>query len=362
MNEQKLSEFYSDESKNYHSSTDILRFLLIPFVFFVLLGFPGKYGGYISIYSNFVAQAFFILYGFFTLVPDKDKRDKKLKKAFKRSFKFFAIMILSYLALNILYLAYFNALPSLLNPEFLRKRTFFNFLVLNIWPLPVGNSIWFIQSLVYAYAFFLIAEKIKLNKLYIPILIILIIFTLLTGELAAFFGFPHFGYSYIPAGAFTRAIPYMLIGMFIRSKVDILSKIPRFTYWILFIVGLLAAIAEIEVLSRIGKLTYTGHTVGFGIMAISLCCFAISRPVIKKNFLSYHGRSYSKRMYAFCQPAFFVCWIFTALINPALVGIVRAYGSIISFALSFLITFIIGIVRYAIVVEKNKKEKLHNLE
>ena len=346
MSDEKLSSFYDDRKKNYHSRTDILKFLLMPFAFFVILGFPGKYGGYISTYSNFVAQVFFILFGFFTLVPDKSKRNQKLKKALRSASKLFVIMFLSYIALNIIYLAYFNSLNLLLSSEFLRKRTFFDFLVLNVWPLPIGNSIWFIQSLVYAYLFFLIAEKTKLNKFYLPIMIILIIFMLATGEFAAFFGFPHFGYYNIPAGAVTRTIPYMLIGMFLRKYVDKLTKIPQFVYLILFPIGLLAAIAEIEILSYIGKLAYIGHTIGFGLMALALCCFALAKPTVKKNFLSKHGSSYSRRMYALCQPVSFISLVATTFINPSLSVFVTEYRCIISFIICFIIAFIIGLVKY----------------
>lgn len=355
MNDEKLSNFYDDRSKNYHSRTDILKFLLMPFAFIVILGLPGKYGSYVSTYSNFVAQAFFILFGFFTLVPDKDRRGERIKKSLKRAFNLFAIMFLSYIVLNIFYLAYFNSLQSLLSEAFLRKRTLFNFLVLNVWPLPIGNSIWFIQSLTFAYLFFLISEKINLDKFYIPILIVLVIFMLATGEFAAFCGFPHFGYSYIPAGTVTRAIPYMLIGMVLRKNVDKLTKIPKFVHLLLFVIGLLAAIGEIKFLSHIGKLVYVGHTLGFGLMALSLCCFALAKPEVKTNFLTKHGMSHCRRMYALCQPVSFAVWIFTSLINPAFVETVRKFDSIISFIICLSIAFIVGLVKYVIMKEKQKK-------
>ena len=362
MSEEKLSSFYDDRSKNYHSRTDILKFLLIPFVFFVLLGFPGKYGGYISTYSNFVPQVFFILFGFFTLVPDQSKRNKKLRRALRNAFELFVIMFLCYMVLNIIYFAYYNSLRGLFSSELIRKRTLFNFLVLNVWPLPMGSGIWFVQSLVYAYLFFLLAENHKLNKFYLPIFIVFTIFALATGEFAAFFGFPYYGYGYIPAGAVTRAIPYMLIGMFLRKNVDKLKKIPRFVYLLLFPVGLLAAIAELEFLNRIGKLIYLGHTIGFGIMALSLCCFAIAKPEAKKNFLSNHGMSYSRRMYALCQPVSFVCWIVTALINPGYIGIVRKFSCIISLIICFIISFFITLIKRKKYGSKKQKNHLNNID
>ena len=345
MNDVKLSEFYNDKGNNYHSRTDILKFALIPFMFFVILGFPGKYGGYISTYSNFVAQAFFIMFGFFTLVPDETKRKEKLKKAFIGALILFLIMLVVYVLLNIVYLKYIDSFEFLYSKQLIRKRNLFNFIILNVWPLPIGNSIWFIESLVFAYAFFLISEKIKLSRFYFPILIILSLFMLATGEFAAFFGFPHFGYGYIPAGFITRAIPYMLIGMYLHKNVDKLAKFSAFKYLILFPVGLLMAFAEIELLRRLGKLIYAGHTIGFGLMAVSLCCFALAKPDVKDNFLSRHGRGYSTRMYVLCQPVSFLTWLVAAIINPAYTVYVRVYSCIISLIIAFIISFFISFIK-----------------
>ncbi|MBR6918388.1 MAG: acyltransferase family protein [Clostridia bacterium] len=346
MSDVKLSEFYEDTKNDYHSRTDLLKFLLMPFAFFVILGFPGKFGSYVATYSNFVAQVFFILYGFFTLVPDKEKRRRKLKRSLKRALKLFAIMFVSYVIINVIYLSSLDSLDYLISSDFWRKRNIFNFLVLNVWPLPIGNAIWFVQSLVYAFLFFFIAQKLKLEKFYAPLLIILILFMLCTGEFAAYFGFPHFGYYNIPGGAVTRAIPYMLIGMYLRKYVDLLSKIPRFVYLLFFPAGLFAAVVELETLNRIGMLLYLGHTVGFGIMALSLCCFSLAKPKRISGFLSLHGNNYSRRMYAFCQPVSFTLWLLTYLTRPEFLEPVKEFRSIIAFAICLVIATVIGLVKY----------------
>ena len=346
MAEVKLSSFY-DETKEYsHSRADLLKFCLIPFMFFLVLGFPGRYGGYISQYCNFVFQTYFILFGFFTLVPDKEKRLKKLKTELKSSFKLFAIMFITFVALSVAYLALTGSLSSLASESFLRKRTFFNFLVLNVWPLPIGNSIWFIQSLVYAYIFFLIADKLKLSKLYLPILILLIAFMLATGELSGFCGFPHLGYPYFPGGAVTRAIPYMLIGMYLRKNIDKIGKIKSYIYLILFPIGLALAIGEIELLGYLGKLVYVGHTVGFGVMALSLCCIALSKTSKENSFFSYRGSIYSRRMYALCQPVSFIVWLICFLINPIYTIVTRNIDSLISLAICLFIVLFLDFVSY----------------
>ena len=357
MEELKLSDYYNDGHRAYRAN--MLKFLLMPFVFFAILGFPTRYGGYVSTLSNFAAPSFFILCGFFNLPPQSDFRLYKIKKAVKRSGVFFAIMLLSYITINILYLAFCNSLYSGLFAEFFNKRVLFNFLVLNIWvPFPMGSAIWFIQSLFYAYVFFLLAEKLKLAKLYTPILIILLIFMLATGEFAAFLKFPHFGYNYIPAGALTRAIPYMIIGMIIRKHIDKISSVKRFLYAILFFVGLIMAVAEFQILHYFGKLVYQGHAIGFGVMAFSVCCFALVKPVaLKENFFVSHGRNYSRRLYAFCQPVALAVYIIGPLLYPPFILFFYQYSSIISFIICFTFALTIGMIKHTVVFDIFKENK-----
>lgn len=317
----------------------------MPFAFFVLLGFPGKYGSYVSTYSNFVPQVFFILYGFFTLVPNEAKRRKKLKKALKRASKFFLIMFVVYLAINIFHLVYVDRGSNLFGTASAIKHALFNFFILNVWPFPIGGGIWFVQSLVYAYLFFLFAEKYGLNKFYVPILIALAVFTLATGEFAAFLGFPYRGYAYVPGGAVTRAIPYMLVGMLLRKHVDKLPKIPQWGYILLFPAGILVATAEIVLLRHMGKLVYVGHTIGFGLMAVALCCFTLAKQEAKTNFFSKHGRSYSRRLYALCQPVAYMCWIMVMVTKPELLPTVNQFSCVISFVLSFIAIWIFNLAR-----------------
>ena len=178
----KLSEFYNKSKVSCH--VDLVKFLLMPFVFFALLGFPvsGTIGDYISSISNFAALSFFTFCGFFTLAPNQETRMKKLTRAVKRAWLFFLILFVGYLLLNIAYLAYANALKFLISPGLLQVRTFFDFLVLNVWPLPMGNSIWFIQALAYSYLFFYLLEKFKLSKIYVPLLVVLLVLMLLSGR------------------------------------------------------------------------------------------------------------------------------------------------------------------------------------
>ena len=356
MNEQnerselRLSDFYNGKSVAGH--VDRIKFLLMPFVFFALLGVPisGIAGNYINTISSFSGLAFFVFCGFFVLAPDPEKRMRKLTRALKRSWLFFAILFVLYLAINIAYLAYIGNLKALTDPEFLRKRTFFEFFVLNVWPLPVGKSIWFIQSLAYAYLFLFLAEKLKLSKIYLPLLIVLWIFLLASGEFAGIVRISYFGYPYIPGGFLTKALPFMLFGMFLRKYIDRLARIPRFVYAITFFAGIVLSVGELFLLSKLGKLVYSGNMIGYAVIAISVCCFAVTEPDIGNSFLGSHGGSYARRMYAAAQPVSLLVWMFCNEFYPDGLQTVNQFGSVICFVICFAIAVLIGFFRFKIAV------------
>ena len=66
----QLSAFY-DQNKSA-TRVNFIKFWLMPFVFFNLLGFPvyDVVGNYITTFSSFAALSFYIFYGFFRLVPN----------------------------------------------------------------------------------------------------------------------------------------------------------------------------------------------------------------------------------------------------------------------------------------------------
>ncbi|MBR6902702.1 MAG: hypothetical protein IKN39_02290, partial [Clostridia bacterium] len=190
------------------------------------------------------------------------------------------------------------------------------------------------------------------------LLILLLGVMLATGEFAALLKFPHFGYNYIPGGAVTRAIPYMLIGMLMRKNIDKIGKTPRFVYLILFIIGLGLAFAELEILSRMRLLVYTGHAIGLGIAAVSICCFALVKPVVSElNFYTNHSRNYARRLYILCQPIALFIYLIGPFMYPPFILYYRQYVSIISFIICFIISLVIGTVKHTILVNENKKRK-----
>lgn len=344
MNNQniKISGYYD---KGYHArGVDRLKFWLMPFVMFVLFGFPTYLGVNIKVLSNFAAPAFYILCGFFVLCPDESKRSAKITRALKKSFKIFISIFVLYIVLNavVLHSAGYKI------AEVLTKRMIFDFLVFNIWPaaLPGGNSIWFIQSLFYAYIFFFIADKTKLLRFYVQLLIVFYLIMLFTGEFAVIAGFPHFGYDFIPGGAVTRAIPYMLLGMLIRNNADKLLNFHAVIYIFLFIAGILLTYGEVALLMKYNIVAYYGHMIGLGVMAAAVCMRALSDIHTKKTFITDHGRSYALRIYALCQPVSLGVTLLLRYAMPQYAGYIIEYRSIIVFFICFVLSYLIGIFKF----------------
>lgn len=123
----------------------------MPFVCVLCFGFPTRYGGNVSALCGFAPLCFFILSGFFALNGKETERDR-LRLGVIRSGVMFAIMFGVCLAANVLYYLLTGAKLAALFSALTSKRVLFNFFVLCAWPFPMGESIWFVQSLLYAYA------------------------------------------------------------------------------------------------------------------------------------------------------------------------------------------------------------------
>ena len=324
-------------SSEYNNSISTLRFFLMPFVCISLFGFPGEIG-LVSSLSLFVFPAFFILFGFIDLPPKEEVRSDHLMRGIKRSAICFGILFVCYFLVNAVYLTVtgVNWIPPVLS-----KRILFNFFVLNLWPFPIGASIWFVQSLLYAYALLYFLNQKGLLQYYKILLVISMLFMLLVGEFAGVIHFHVLGYDYIPGGALTRALPYMLLGMLFREKADQLPHIPPIGYWGLFFLGAILSVVETILLAQFRVLLYEGHTIGYGIMAASICAWTFAHTEADPSFFSRHGSSYSVWIYATAPLIHFAFMMIVGNLMPQYLGIANAYGGVIVYVLSLLLSMVI---------------------
>ena len=264
-----------------------LRFILMAFVCFWSFGFPEP-TGVLSAISGFAVPAFFILSGYFVLVENRQIRIQKTEQKIKKTLKWFVCIFACYLILNLVLRLMGYASFSL------SLRTVFNFIVLNMWPLPICSNFWFIQALLYAYIVIYIADKMNLLKYYKVALVTFIVLMLLFGEFAGLIHFNVRGYTYIPGNWITRALPYLLIGMLMREKTAFLLKQQTRKYVLVILLG------------RNGLLVYGGHMIGYGIMAIAICGCAFIHHDLKPSIITYFDTDISCYVYAFMEPVYYV--------------------------------------------------------
>lgn len=211
--------------------TGYLRLILMLFICFWAFGCPEPSGIVLSI-SGFAIPAFFILSGYYVLDNKREVRLEKTLRKIKRTALCFLIVFVFYVAVNL-------PLVFLTNMRIaFTKRMFFEFFVMNLWPLPIGSNIWFLQAMLYAYIIIFFLDKLKLLRYYKVFLVILFIFMIITGEFAGVIRFNNIlGYSFISGNWLTRALPYILLGRLLREKKRSLMNVQFWKYLIAFVIG-----------------------------------------------------------------------------------------------------------------------------
>jgi len=338
MNEQM------EEMTLYGFGADRLKLLLMPAVCVLSFGLPGTIGSAVRDLCRAAPLAFYILCGFFVLDEDDDERHGKLLRAIRSTGIFFLVLTLFYLGLNALVFTlqggdWLGDVPT--------KRVLFNFVVLCVWPFQTGECLWFIQSLFYAWVLlWLLDWKGHLPFLMLPLFILTTVLMLLSGEFAGLIKLNLLGYSYIPANAVTRALPYLLLGALLRRHSDRLFLINPLLWGALLILGIVLALAEIMLLSYTGKLVYVGHMIGYGLIAFSLCCIALAHPEEELGAVFRHARCLSRFIYAFHQPVGFFLPLLLTLFGERPASLVLNFGGVAVFAFTLLPALLAGACEY----------------
>ncbi len=349
------------QKRTFLPAANSLRFWLMPFACIACFGFQLPYGWMLATFSNVAPLCFFILCGFFNLPGfvslaewDGDKtaaayqaEKRRTLRPVKRAIKMLFIMFLICFAVNVLYdlfngndlREFFEVLAS--------RRVLFNFLVLCAWPFQMGDSIWFIQSLLYAYLILLLLSRTLLltSRVFRYLLFfVCAAAAIYSGELAGLVKVHIFGYPYLPPNAITRALPYMLLGLKmkeLREKLNQADERYRNRWKAICLVmipfGLFLTWAEFTMLSRAQLLAITDHAVGLGITAFGVCgsvlLFAeeISRREMayRQAYTVSNGRSFARQIYLINQPVAFMLLVPTGVVAPAFAAMVYMLGGVI---------------------------------
>ena len=333
-----------EEMTLYGYGADRLKLLLMPAVCVLSFGLPGTVGSAVRDLCRAAPLAFYILCGFFVLTEDEEERHQKLRRAIRSSGIFFAVLSVFYLGLNALV---FTLQGVDWAGSILTKRVLFNFVVLCVWPFQTGECLWFIQSLFYAWVLlWLLDLRGHLPLLILPLFLVTTVLMLVLGEFAGLIHLNLLGYAYIPANALTRALPYLLLGALLRRHSERLFVANPLLWGGLLVLGVILALAEILLLSYTGKLVYVGHTVGYGLMAFSICCIALVHPEEELGILFCHARCLSRFIYAFHQPVGFFLPLVLALLGGKFASVVLNFGGIVVFFFTLVPALLVGTAEY----------------
>ena len=236
----------------YGFGVDRLKLLLMPLVCVLSFGIPWMVGGIVRDLCRSAPLAFYILCGFFVLTEDEGERHRKLHRAIRSTGIFFLVLTLFYLGLNALI---FSLQGVDWTGSILTKRVLFNFVVLCIWPFQTGECLWFIHSLFYAWVLLMLLDlRRHLPSLILPLFLITALLMLFLGEFAGLIRLNFLGYTYIPANAVTRALPYLLLGALLRRHSERLFLTNPMIWGGLVALGIVLAVSETLLLSYTGKL------------------------------------------------------------------------------------------------------------
>ena len=325
-------------------AADGLKFWLMPFVCILCFGFPTRFGGNIAALSGFAPLCFFILCGFFALTED-EREQKKLKKRIIRAAITFLITLVLYGGVNIGYYLLTGTNAKALFAALFSRRSLFNFLVLCAWPFPMGQSIWFIQSLLYAYLILYVMNLLKLQRFRGILLIVCVILMLLTGELAVVCRLSFFGAPYLPPNALTRALPYLLLGWLLRKNMDALRERKAWHYLLMVPLGLILAFGEFVLLARMGCLATTSHAIGLGLTAFGLCAWTLFFGPAEPGFFCLAGRSFARIIYVSCQLVAFLLIVPMSMVSPVIAGFVQYLGGLIVYPICFVLALVMDMAQ-----------------
>lgn len=333
---QSAPPHYPAARKYYCLSYDRLRLILMFFMCIKLTDTASEIGAYAQTFSGFSAVAFYILSGFLIL-RESPHRSERILRTVKRSALVFAALGVFYFVVNYFYYRHVGASMA---SDLAGKRVWFNFLVLNLWPLKIGSAIWYVQAYLYAYVIIYFLEKWELLRLDWLIAVLLIAFTVVTGELCGVVQWNILGYSCLPGCFFTRALPYILLGGFIRRKEHVFFVVPRFCYAFGVVVGFALMLIETAALAGMDAVGYYGHLIGMTVTAFSLCLIAFQNADFEKLFGSYSPDGLSRRWYINC-----IYYLFqpVSLLLTLLLGSFTGMG-IAAFAVCFGIGLLLSLI------------------
>ena len=253
----------------YIRRVDAVRTALMAVLILSVYRLPLPLMRYASLLCGFAPCALFALYGYFVLCPGKYVNTRK--ENLVSTLKVFLLLLGAYLVLGCAYQYLYsgNAFSWLNTPNLL------TFLVFSKWPINVGESIWMIQTVLYALIFFVLFRKLPAGPVLDGLVCaVLLLLGIVFGELAVVLKMPF----YLERNFLTTTIPYMLLGKLLWCVPEKPKRSGGKGIILLFCGGVVLCAAEALWLRSAGALDYCEHLIGYIPMTVAVVLFAVRGP------------------------------------------------------------------------------------
>ena len=147
-----------DKLSQRNATLDVIKLIAAYFVVFIHVPFPGKFGVMIETAARFAVPVFFIVSGFFAYGNDLDKIKKKIRNIF--SLFVFASVLYNALNIGTRILSESSTVAEYIN-GFFDFSVILKMLLLNC--TYSADRLWFLPALIYVYAAYYLARKLKLK-------------------------------------------------------------------------------------------------------------------------------------------------------------------------------------------------------
>jgi len=333
-----------------YNKINILRFICVCLLILCTFGIPLNFWNAISPELNFAPCVLFSIYGFLIYRHHIVNYSKYITKHFLA----ILISVIGYLPFSLI----FEYLSAGSISHIYSKKSIIEFFVLNNWISTFGSGIWIILSSFYALIILAVLDKIKLLKFDYIICFFLFIVTLFTGEFSSLVPFKFFGYDYLSANFFTRALPYMLLGKIICDHRQSLRNVKNVVWEIILVLSVAICYFEIFLLDAFEKLVYKNHLLGF----IPITFVILVLAVRSGSRSGYKGYDYILRV------ASFAIYITYSIVGYALFYILYYFGlpnlfnfiGLATLLLCVVFGILVGTVSLKIKIKKEKKEALED--
>lgn len=320
-----------------------MRLLLMMGAILYTYGTFSGFGDLNGVVFGFIFPSLYIISGYVVLW-ESDDTEKRILRAIRRTAICFVILAICYFGLS------FAFEPSNTLATVSSKSFWVNFLLFNIWSLPIGTTIWFVQALLYAYIIIYVIYKLKLLKLDIFLAVLCLAVTVLTGELSSVVGFSLLGHTYLGGNFLTRALPYILIGCFIQRKEEFfVTHLNSINHIGIFVAGIILTIGEYFALTLTGNKVYVGHLFGMGIVAVAFCLFIllVSETGMQSVLLGSLTRYEMMIPFYVCSPIYYLTVTLLKL-NKGLFEYLGSFAGIITLMFSIAVLYLYAYLRFVL--------------